>query len=191
MRVIAGTLRGRILDSVPGRETRPTSDRVKEAMFSILGGYLAGGTVLDGFAGTGALGIEALSRGADRAVFVEKAPAALRVLRKNLAACRLEERSVVMPMDWSRALSRLASSLPRRDADLFRWVFLDPPYRLGGIPTYLEMLECYQLIAPDAVAVAETAADTELPERIGGWLRWKRARYGDTALTFYRKESFQ
>lgn len=189
--MIAGTLRGRPLAAVPGKGTRPTSDRVKEAMFSILGGYLDGGRVLDGFAGTGALGIEALSRGAERAVFVEKSPAALRVLRENLTRCDLLDRSVVFPTDLSRALAKLASMHLQGAGEPFRWVFLDPPYRMTEIAAYLELLAAHRLVAPGAVAVAETAAETVLPEGIGPWHQWKRSRYGDTALTFYRKESVE
>ncbi|MDI3257177.1 MAG: 16S rRNA (guanine(966)-N(2))-methyltransferase RsmD [Kyrpidia sp.] len=189
MRVIAGTLRGHPLASVPGRGTRPTSDRVKEAMFSILGGFLDGGRVLDGFAGTGALGIEAMSRGADRAVFVERSPAALKALRANLSRCGLEGRAQVLPMDFRRAVEKLASGNPPDKAGPFEWIFLDPPYKVGGLTDLLVRLAVLGLAATDAVAVLETSVDTLLPERAGPWIQWKRSTYGDTALTFYRRES--
>ncbi|ADG06147.1 16S rRNA (guanine(966)-N(2))-methyltransferase RsmD [Kyrpidia tusciae] len=193
MRVVAGELGGRPLAGVPGRGTRPTADRVKEAMFSILGGSLDGGWALDAFAGTGALGIEALSRGAERAVFIEKSPAALRVLRGNLKRLGLDARCRVLPMDVRVALHRLNALIPvagvSGQAMAFRWVFFDPPYKMAGAVDLLGELDRLGLVEAGAVAVVETSAQTAVPDKIGMWIHWKRSTYGDTALTFYRKES--
>ena len=180
MRVITGTARGRRLKAVPGLSTRPTSDRVKEAIFSMIGPFFDGGTVLDLFAGTGALGIEALSRGADRAVFVDRERASVETVRDNLAACGFADRAVVYQSDAMRAIRLLA----RRGA-AFDIAFLDPPYRFAGLDALMRDLAEAELLRPGAVVVAEHTSDRALPERIGPLRRFRRGEYGDTAVTLY------
>ncbi len=164
MRVVGGYLGGRRLLTVPGKETRPTSDRVKEALFGMLGERVEGARVLDLFAGTGALGIEALSRGAREATFVEADPAAVAAIRANLAATGLAGGTVVVA-DALRFL---------RDAGgHFDLAFVDPPYSFAAWADVLERL-------PAAVAVLESRRPVEPGP---GWEVTRSARYGDTAVT--------
>ena len=158
MRIVAGQWRGRTLTAPTGSVTRPTADRVRQALFDMLlhapwGGRtcVEGAIVLDVFAGTGAMGLEALSRGAARAVFVERDRAALAALRANIAACRAEDRCSVLAMDAERVPSGEAASL----------VFLDPPYGQGLVPLALARLHATGRIAPGALIVAETGRDEE------------------------------
>jgi 16S rRNA (guanine966-N2)-methyltransferase len=175
LRVIAGEWRGRPLKAPPGASTRPTSDRVREALFSILGARIPGARVLDLFAGSGALGIEALSRGAAQALFVDDAAAAVKAIRANLEA--LGAQAEVRRAD---ALSFLAAA--RRDGAQYDLVFLDPPYRLAErlAPALSEALPA--VLAPGAVAVAES--DRRAPLGLTLPLHDER-RYGDTLIRFH------
>jgi 16S rRNA (guanine(966)-N(2))-methyltransferase RsmD len=175
MRVIAGRYGGRRLQAPPGTATRPTSDRVREALFSILGARVVDARVLDVFAGSGALGLEALSRGAASATFVDSAPAALRALRANVAALGADAEVVrADALKWLRAASAGA-----RQYDL---VFLDPPYRqaeaLGA--TLSGLLPA--VLGPDALVVAESDRRAPLELTIP---TIDERRYGDTLLRFH------
>ncbi len=174
MRVVAGALRGRRITAPPGRETRPTSDRVREALFAILGD-LAGLRVLDLFAGSGALGIEALSRGAASAVFVERAPRVAEVVRGNLAALGLEAR--VVRAD-ARAHLRDASAR----ADAYDLVFLDPPYRDAAAWGRELSAALEAVLAPRARVVSES--DRRAPLDLTLPLADER-RYGDTLIRIH------
>lgn len=163
MRIVAGAWRGRALTAPPGQTTRPTADRARQALFDMLmhaewGGREAieGVRVLDVFAGTGALGLEALSRGAAHATFIEQDATALKALRANIAACRAEQRTDVVAADALR--------VPRgRPCGL---IFLDPPYGLDMVPRAVAHLMQTGWIAPDALIVAETGRDeTWLPDQ--------------------------
>ena len=156
MRIVAGAWRGRVLAAPSGTVTRPTADRVRQALFDTLlhapwagRDCVDGAVVLDAFAGTGAMGLEALSRGAARVVFVEQDRAALAALRTNIAACRAGDRCQVLAMDARRVPAGDAASL----------VFLDPPYGLGLIEVALARLRAVGRIAPRALVVAETGRD--------------------------------
>jgi 16S rRNA (guanine966-N2)-methyltransferase len=175
LRVIAGRYGGRRLQAPPGAATRPTSDRVREALFSILGARVAGAAVLDLFAGSGALGLEALSRGAARATFVDSAPAALRALRGNLEAIGAE--AEVVRGDALRWL-RAASGGGRQ----YSLVFLDPPYRqAGGLGAALsEALPA--VLAPDALVVSESDRRAPLELTIP---TTDERRYGDTLIRIH------
>ncbi len=175
MRVIAGHWGGRRLQAPPGDSTRPTSDRVREALFSVLGPRLEGARVLDLFAGSGALGIEALSRGAAAATFVDSAPAAIRAVRANLQALGIE--AEVRRADARRFLG--GASAAARQYDL---VFLDPPYRLAGRlgPELTAALPA--VLAPGAAVVAES--DRRAPLALGLELHDER-RYGDTLIRIH------
>lgn len=164
MRIIAGDRKGRVLAAPPGSITRPTADRVRQAIFDILlhapwGGpdLLHGARVLDAFAGTGALGLEALSRGADYATFFETDRAALATLRSNIAGCRWEDRSKVIPRDVTK---------PTHAPAPCSLLFLDPPYRQDLPARTLAALNAQGWIAPNALAVIETAAQEPLPLRL-------------------------
>jgi 16S rRNA (guanine966-N2)-methyltransferase len=174
VRVVAGRFGGRRLQAPPGRGTRPTSDRVREALFSTLG-PLDGARVLDLFAGSGALGIEALSRGADSATFVDDAPAAIRAIEANLRA--LDATATVRRRDVLRFLTSA-----RRGAAQYDLIFLDPPYRDAErlAPALSEALPA--VLAPGAVAVAES--DRRAPLALDLPLHDER-RYGDTLIRIH------
>jgi len=177
VRVIGGTHRGRPIASVSGRGTRPTGDRVREAVFNILGGRLDGERVLDLYAGTGALGIEALSRGAGSAGFIDRDRAAVATVTGNLETLGLADRAAVVRRD----LTRRPWHLPAGPFDL---VFMDPPYRLGLIPPTLAGLRAEDLLAPGARVVAEHGTDDPTPTA-AGFTAADRRRYGKTLVTFF------
>jgi len=178
MRVIAGRLRGRRLVAPRGLATRPTSDRVREALFSALG-PVGGARVLDLFAGTGALGIEALSRAAARAVFVESARPALAALRENLAALDLRDAARVVAQPAARAAAALGAEGP------FDLIFADPPYAaLAEVPPLVAALASAGALAPGARFVLEHASRDAAPALPGLSGRPSRT-YGDTAVTIY------
>jgi 16S rRNA (guanine966-N2)-methyltransferase len=161
MRIVAGAWRGRNLLAPPGAATRPTADRVRQALFDMLlhapwGGRdrVEGVRVLDAFAGTGALGLEALSRGAAFSTFMEQDRAALRALRENVAACRTEDRAAVLPLDVLAAPVGQACGL----------VFLDPPYGQGLVPQAIARLSAMGWIAADGLVVAELGRGEPVPE---------------------------
>jgi 16S rRNA (guanine966-N2)-methyltransferase len=176
VRVVGGRLGGRRLRAVPGRDTRPTSDRVKEALFGVLGDRVEGARVLDLFAGTGALAIEALSRGAASAVLVEQATPAVTVIRANLDALGL---AGVATVRRTRAETYLRT---QRDGP-FDLVLLDPPYAapVGLVAGLLGRL-ARTALAPGAVVVVEAAARAEAPPWPPGLTPERPRRYGDTAL---------
>jgi len=160
MRIVAGTWRGRTLIAPPGTATRPTADRVRQALFDMLlhapwAGHdaVAGAQVLDVFAGTGAFGLEALSRGAAHATFIEQDRTALTALRANIAACHAEDRTTILATDALKAPSGSAASL----------IFLDPPYRQDLVPGAIAHLRSANRIAPNALIIAETARDEPPP----------------------------
>ena len=172
MRVVAGRFGGRRLSAPPGSETRPTADRVREALFSVLGD-VSGLRVLDLFAGSGALGIEALSRGADDAVFVERAPAALRVLAGNLASLGIEAQ---VHAGDARGFLRKA----RAAGETYDLVFLDPPYREAG--RLAQELDLPAVLAPGGRIVVES--DRRSPSEIDLPMTFER-RYGDTLIRIH------
>jgi len=175
LRVIAGELRGRHLRTPPGRDTRPTSDRVRESLFDLLGSVPDGARVLDLFAGSGALGIEALSRGGLHAVFVERSRPALLALRENLAALALAGRSRVVAAD--------AMAAPSAAAGPFDLVLADPPYAAGLEARIVE--EAVARLAPGGVLALEHTARNAPPDPPEGLAVWKTRRYGHTSITLY------
>ena len=172
MRVIAGELRSRRLKGVPGLATRPTPDRLRETLFDVLGPRIEGAVFLDGYAGTGAVGIEALSRGARHAYFLERSRGALTVLRENLAALGLEARATVVP-------GKVLASLPQCRSDL---AFLDPPYDQER--EYAAALEALSQ-TPALLVVVQHSARFRLEERYGSLREIRRLRQGDNALSFF------
>jgi len=177
MRVITGSARGAPLRTLPGEDiVRPTSQRVKEAIFSAVQFELAGRAVLDAFAGSGQLGIEALSRGAASCLFLESNAKAAQVIEKNLARCRVEEKSKILPAD--------AMQYMRRTPERFGLILLDPPY--GGllgeaIPLAAALLE------PEGLLLCEAPAHDSLPEQAGDVLLRKSYRHGKTKINVYQK----
>ena len=182
MRIIAGAARGRPLKGPKGPGLRPTSDRVRESLFNILGQWLEGETVLDLFAGTGALAFEALSRGASRAVLVDKGREALRLCHENAAALGMAARVEILAASVD---ARLEGSLRGRGP--FTLVFADPPYADFTPNQVLELLGGGSLVAPEGRVVLEHDRRAPAPEALGAFERLDERRFGDTAVTFYRR----
>ncbi len=180
MRVIAGELKGKKLFSVKGLRLRPTSDRVKEAIFDILQDKVAGKKVLDLFAGTGALGIEALSRGAEKAIFVEHSPHVLAALRRNIAECRLEKKTEVLACDVFKGIKILASR-----GEVCDLIFIDPPYGRGLVEETLKNLSQSGLVPPDGLIIAEHSLKEDLliPHP---WKLIAHRHYGATGISFWK-----
>ena len=177
MKVITGSLRGRNLDTLGGDEiTRPTTQATKEALFSSIQFEIEDKKVLDLFAGSGQLGIEALSRGARSCTFVESNKSAYKIVEGNLDRCRITDKATLV---FSEAKSFLMKK------DNFDIAFLDPPYHKGLITDCLPMLTT--LMSEDGVIICETANDEELLQEVNGWLISKQKKYGKTKLTYYRK----
>jgi 16S rRNA (guanine966-N2)-methyltransferase len=187
MRVIAGQYRSRALIAPAGDKTRPTSDRLRETLFNVLAPRIEGSVFVDLYAGSGAVGIEALSRGAHESIFVEQAQPALRAIRANLAALGIHGGYTLEASAVKAALRRLAST--GRVADV---VFLDPPYeQTDEYEAALGLLsgECSGLLAVGAIVVAEHAKKSDLGERYRDLARYRVLKQGDAALSFYRTSS--
>ncbi len=186
MRVIGGEFRSRVLVTPRGTATRPTSDRLRETLFNVLAPRLEGARFADLYAGAGAVGIEALSRGASVCLFVEQAPAALTAIRGNLAQLGLGPKAAVDPRGVARALADGAIGQERFDL-----VFLDPPYE--ATEEYAATLRALggraSMLAPGAIVIAEHARRDPLPERAGALLQSRLLEQGDAALSFYRIEA--
>ena len=178
MRVITGTARGRRLKELEGRETRPTTDKVKESLFSIIQFDLEGRRVLDLFAGTGQLGIEALSRGAGECVFVDARKDAVALVRENLALCQLTEHAHVKQGD---ALAYL------RSGEKFDIIFLDPPYASDLLTKAIEEITRFDICRGHGIIVAESAADAVLPAVEAPYALYREYRYGKIKLTVYHR----
>ncbi len=179
----AGRWRGRTLRVPRGYAVRPTTARVREAVFAILGERVVGARVLDLFAGTGAMAIEALSRGAAGAVLVESSPPAVEVLKANLASVDASS-AVCLSMDYRKALRRLAAR-----GDTVSLAFVDPPYGKGLLDAAAEEMERAGVLRPGAVVVAESAARDPKESAPAGWTEESERRYGDTRVTFYEVRS--
>ncbi len=186
MRIVGGSARGRKIMAPRGRATRPTLDHIREALFNILGARVEGAHVLDLFAGTGAMGIEALSRGAEHCVFVESSPAALKLITSNLKDLDLADRATISSGDVFRQATRL-----RRRGEIFDIAIAAPPYRLiatdageARLLRFMGDLSDSGVLSPEACAVIEQAAAPNWSGAIAApWTLLDRRRYGGTALT--------
>lgn len=182
MRVVAGDFRGRRLSAVPGMATRPTTDKVKEALFNIIGPYFNGGQSLDLYGGSGGLSIEAVSRGIAQATLVDRQYQAIKTIKKNIATTKQEDKFTVYKMDARKALAMLG-----KKGASFNLVFLDPPYAKQQILKDMARLAEDNLLAPDALVVAETNQEADLPTTdLSHFDFIKRQTYGITVLTIYR-----
>lgn len=176
MRIIAGSKRGKKLLTLEGEQVRPTTNMVKEALFNILQFGLEGRRFLDLFAGSGQIGLEALSRGAREAVFVDSSRDSVRVVQKNLEAAGFQDRGKVVSADFAGYLMR--------EQGQFDIAFIDPPYHAGLIEKALEL--AVEKMSPGGVLVCEHGSKEELAETVGRFSKQKVYRYGRTALTVYR-----
>ena len=179
MRVITGKARGVALKTPDGMLTRPTADRVKEALFSILNFDIPGADVLDLFGGTGQLGIEALSRGARHAVFVDAREDACKLIRENLRRTKLEGEGRVVRSDYLDYLNRCP--------DQYNIIFLDPPYGEDFLETALKRITEIDILQSDGIIVTERPLSKELPMEFDGYTRSRDYKYGKTLLALYRK----
>jgi len=180
MRVITGKARGVQLKTPDGMQTRPTTDRVKEALFSIINFDIPGSKVLDLFGGTGQLGIEALSRGAASAVFVDAREDACKIIRENLRRTKLEPFGKVVRSDYLDYL--------RRCKEQFDIVLLDPPYAEVFLENALKCIAEIDILQSGGIIIAERPLGKELPYEFDGFIRSKDYKYGNTLLTLYRKD---
>lgn len=188
MRVIAGTYRSRILKSLGGLALRPTSDRLRETLFNVLGPDVAGSRFIDLFAGTGAVGIEAVSRGATEVVFVENHAPAAALIRHNLESLGIRKGPTVLATDAIHGLEKLASRKKKGGASPYDYVFLDPPYDAAkDYARVLESLGSGNLLAPGGLVIAEHRRKFELPEEMGALQCYRVLKQGDAALSFYRR----
>ncbi|MEA4964473.1 MAG: 16S rRNA (guanine(966)-N(2))-methyltransferase RsmD [Oscillospiraceae bacterium] len=180
MRVITGTARGVRLTTPDGLSTRPTAERIKEALFSAIQFEIEGRSVLDLFAGSGQLGVEALSRGAESAVFVDVGKTPVACIRENLSKTKLEDRATVVQSDY---LSYLG--ICRRK---FGLIFLDPPYDGKMLETALDKIIAFDILSSGGIIVAERPAGKDLDAQYQGYVRSRDYRYGKTLVAIYRKE---
>ncbi len=184
MRIIAGRFRGRRLKGTPPEGVRPTSDRLRETLFNILGDSVIESVFLDAYAGTGAVGLEAISRGAGRVRFVDRSRQTVALIRSNAEALGISQDVRVLHMEV-----RSAIALSAAERGHFDIVFLDPPY--GGTELYvadLERLGTEGVVAEHGVVIVEHSSNLELPTKAGSLARTRRTRQGDSALTFYGPE---
>ena len=182
MRIISGEFGGRRLKAVPGQNTRPTTDKIKESLFNILGGYFDGGVMLDMYSGSGAVAIEAVSRGMDRAFLFENNRLAQKTIEQNIEITKSPEQFHLKRQNVKQGLKTIASD-PAFEP--FELVFMDPPYRLQEIVKDIEQLQELNLVSPDCVIVCEVDKEVQLPELILDFEQYKRVEYGITALVFF------
>lgn len=180
MRIIAGKYRSRIIEMPGGKRTRPTQDRVRESIFNILSTLCAGAKVLDLYSGSGAFGIEALSRGAKEAYFLDNDIACIQTIKKNLKALNILDNVFVIKLD---AIKAIKSGLAKEQFDI---IFLDPPYYKGLIEKTLLAIDSCDIIRNSGVIVAEHSKKDKIPEHAGKLGSIRQSVYGDTAITFYK-----
>ncbi|MEJ6348349.1 16S rRNA (guanine(966)-N(2))-methyltransferase RsmD [Holzapfeliella sp. He02] len=183
MRVIGGTYSKRPLKTLSSQLTRPTSDKVKESLFNSLGQYFDGGIALDLYGGSGALAIESVSRGMDKAVVVDKAYQAVKIIKENVAMTKEEAKFEVLKMPDTAALKKLAT-----DGYQFDYVFLDPPYAKQQIATIMSELVKLNLLADSATIIAETDKDTEVVAEEDNYRLIKEKKYGQTMVRIFQYE---
>ncbi|KAB7707952.1 16S rRNA (guanine(966)-N(2))-methyltransferase RsmD [Bacillus aerolatus] len=181
MRVISGTQKGIPLKAVSGKDTRPTTDKVKESIFNMIGPYFSGGIGLDLFAGSGGLGIEALSRGFSKMIFVDRDMKAVQTVKANLAACRFAENSEVYRNDAERAMKAVT-----KRGLIFDGIFLDPPYKKQQLERLLIWIEEKQLLAKNGFIVCEHGSDHFLSEEIGGLHQVRVETYGMIRVSIFK-----
>ena len=183
MRVVGGIAKGRRLKALKGLNIRPTSDKVKESIFNILGDKIIDAIFLDLCAGTGGIGIEALSRGAKETLFVENNQRAVKLIKENLSLCKLENNSKVVCDDAVRFLE---------DSDKrFDIIFFDPPYKSDLFEKFLTVFDTKEMLAGNGILIIEHNSKTTLPEETNSLILLKKYKYGDTTLSLYKKRGLR
>ncbi|KAB2337395.1 16S rRNA (guanine(966)-N(2))-methyltransferase RsmD [Cytobacillus depressus] len=183
MRVVSGNKKGISLKAVPGSSTRPTTDKVKEAIFNIIGPYFEGGMVLDLFAGSGGLGIEALSRGVDQAIFVDKDGKAIQTIHDNVKICELADRAEIYRNEAERALKAVIKRGIAVDI-----IFLDPPYKKQQLLKLLEIINSANVLASGGTIVCEHGSEFQLPDSVGKLVKRKSEKYGIISISIYQMQ---
>lgn len=183
MRVISGEFRGRRLAMVPGNGTRPTADKIKESMFNMIGPYFDGGQALDLYAGTGGLGIEAVSRGMDHAVLVDSAYAAIKTIKENVTLTKAENRFTVLKQPVERAISQFAAN-----GKQFDLILMDPPYAKQRVLDQLAEFVSGGILVPNATVLVETGTDVDYPDAIPGYTIVRHQSYSVAQVMILRKE---
>jgi 16S rRNA (guanine966-N2)-methyltransferase len=184
LRVVSGVCKGRALKAVSGNTTRPTTDKVKEALFNMIGPYFEGGLGLDLFAGSGGLGLEALSRGLDKVIFVDRDAKAIQTIYENIQACKMEDKAEVYRNDADRALKALIKREMR-----FDYIFLDPPYKKQQLLSLMQKISEHRVLKNGGNIICEHSHDVELPDSVGEFTQYKHEKYGIIAITIYSQFS--
>lgn len=183
MRIITGSAKGTKLFAPKGLKVRPTADRVKESVFNILGGFIVGTSVLDLFAGTGNLGLEALSRGANFAIFVDNDENSVRIIKKNIVATKFLQQATVVRMEAIKIIERYY-----KEGQFFDLIFCDPPYNRGLYTEILQQVSKYNLLKPNGCLVFEHSKheESDCPD---GLAVFRVQQYGETMVTFIQKHT--
>ena len=179
MRVIAGSARGLKLKTIEGDSTRPTKDMVKEALFSMLAPYLSEAMVLDLFAGSGAIGIESLSRGASLAYFCDKNPDCVDIIKENVLKSKFENQAKIFNLDYQKMIEKVRNVS-------FDIIYIDPPYNKGLGVDAIETISSYDVLKKYGILVFETDTDENSPDIIGKYEKFKTKKYGRNILSFYK-----
>ncbi|QEK12009.1 16S rRNA (guanine(966)-N(2))-methyltransferase RsmD [Crassaminicella thermophila] len=183
MRVIAGSSKGMRLKAPKGLDTRPTTDRVKEAIFSMINPYIMDSIILDLFAGTGSLGIEALSRGAEKAYFVDNNKNSIKIIKENVEHTGVKEKSTILFGDVQKLIKELASNRIRFDI-----IFMDPPYLKGLIIPSIDIIDAENVLNKEGIIVVEHDFKDILPKCVGRFIKLKEKKYGKTLISIYSEE---
>ncbi len=177
MRIVAGDYKGRRLYMPEGNDVRPTTEKVKEAIFSMLQFDIPGAIFMDVFSGTGSIGLEALSRGAKCCYFCDSSKASLGLIKKNIELCRAQAKSRILPGDYTKTIA----GLPEK-ADI---IFLDPPYREGLMPDCFDKIREYDRLEEEGIIVAEHGEREKLPDEMAGYFKIKEKKYGTIVVSIY------
>lgn len=183
LRVISGKARGLKLNAPKNDDVRPTTDRVKESLFNIINPYIMDSEILDLFAGTGSLGIECLSRGANKCVFIDNSKESINIVKSNIKKARVENESIVMNLDFKSAIKSLALKNQRFDV-----IFMDPPYYKNMFNDALSEIDNNNILKEDGIIIVEHDTKDKFPDDIGRLYKSREKKYGNTTITFYKME---
>lgn len=183
MRIIAGELRHRIVEMVPGETTRPTLDRIKESIFNRIGPYFDGGLMLDLFAGSGNIGFEGISRGIDKCIFVDLNNAPIQTIKKNATNLKVNDKCRIIKSDYMEALELFASEKLK-----FDFIYIDPPYAKQQIDMIMEFLDQHELVNTDGLIVCESGIEDSFKDEYGSLYKSHDKEYRVTRVTIYRRK---